>query len=74
MSGSYQIVKKRYGYVVIDTKRNTHAHLPNYKGCKILLHLMKRDVEIKDKYLRKARDRLDGRYKSEIRATIKKQE
>lgn len=54
----YKIVKKKYGYVVINETLNTHAHLPNYKGCAILLHLIKTNQEIEDKYLRNAKDRL----------------
>lgn len=43
---------------MINTTLNTHAHLPNYKGCAILLHLINNDTEIKDKYLKKAKERL----------------
>ncbi|WAW15276.1 hypothetical protein [Peptostreptococcus equinus] len=56
----YKIIKKRYGYVVVNETLNTHAHLPNYKGCRNLLHLIRKDVEIRDKYLRKAKCRLLG--------------
>lgn len=54
----YSIVKKSYGYVLINKTLNTHAHLPNYKGCVILLNLIKKNVDIKDKYLRSAKERL----------------
>lgn len=53
-----QIVKKPYGYVVINKDLDTHAHLPNYKGCVALLHLIKKNVRIRDKYLRNAKYRL----------------
>lgn len=54
----FRVIKKRYGYVIVNKTLNTHSHLPNYRGCVILLNLIKNDVDIKDKYLRKAKDRL----------------
>lgn len=54
----FKIIKKHYGYVLVNETLNTHAHLPNYQGFKILLNLIKHNVDIKDKYLRNARDRL----------------
>ncbi len=54
----YKIIKKPYGYVVVNATLNTHAHIPTYKGCRILLHLIKKNIEIKDKYLRRAKERL----------------
>ena len=55
---TFKTVKKSYGYVIINKTLNTHAHLPNYKGCAILLHLIKNNVEIEDSYLRNAKERL----------------
>lgn len=43
---------------MLNTTLDTHAHLPNYKGCAILLHLIKNDTDIQDNYLRKAKERL----------------
>ena len=54
----YRIIKKTYGYEVVNVTLNTHAHIPTYKGCRILLHLIKKNIEIKDKYLRRAKERL----------------
>nr|DAS75250.1 MAG TPA: hypothetical protein [Caudoviricetes sp.] len=54
----YKIIKKPYGYVVVNVTLNTHAHIPTYKGCRILLHLIKKNIEIKDKYLKRAKKRL----------------
>ena len=54
----YRIIKKTYGYVVVNVTLNTHAHIPTDKGCRILLHLIKKNIEIKDKYLRRAKERL----------------
>lgn len=54
----FKIIKKRYGYVVVNTTLDTHAHLPNYKGCAILLHLIHNESDIKDSYLKKAKERL----------------
>lgn len=54
----FRVIKKRYGYVVVNKTLNTHSHLPNYKGCMILLNLIRNDVDIKDRYLRKAKERL----------------
>ena len=54
----YRIIKKTYGYVVVNVTLNTHAHIPTYKGCRILLHLIKKNIEIKNKYLRRAKERL----------------
>lgn len=54
----YKIIKKSYGYVVVNVTLNTHAHIPTYKGCRILLHLIKKNIEIKDRYLRRAKERL----------------
>ena len=54
----YKIIKKSYGYVVVNVTLNTHAHIPTYKGCRILLHMIKNNIEIKDKYLRRAKERL----------------
>lgn len=53
-----QIVKKSYGYVVINKDLDTHAHLPNYRGCISLINLIKKNVIIRDKYLRNAKYRL----------------
>ena len=55
---NFSIVKKRYGYIVVNNTLDTHAHLPNYRGCVILLHLIKKNESIKDPYLRKAKERL----------------
>lgn len=55
---NFSIIKKKYGYVLVNKTLNTHAHLPNYKGCAILLHLIKTNQEIEDRYLRKAKERL----------------
>lgn len=54
----FKIVRKYYGYVVVNESLNTHAHLPNRKGCKILIGLIKRGDKIRDPYLRKAARRL----------------
>nr|DAK86826.1 MAG TPA: hypothetical protein [Caudoviricetes sp.] len=54
----YKIIKKSYGYVVVNVTLNTHAHIPTYKGCKILLHMIRKNIKIKDKYLRRAKERL----------------
>lgn len=54
----FKIIKKSYGYVIVNETLDTHAHLPTYKGCKILLKLIKNNVPIKDKYLRRSKERL----------------
>nr|DAY22803.1 MAG TPA: hypothetical protein [Caudoviricetes sp.] len=54
----YRIIKKPYGYVVVNVTLNTHAHIPTYKGCKMLLHMIRKNIKIKDKYLKQAKERL----------------
>lgn len=56
----YRIIRKSYGYVVLNVDLGTHAHIPNYEGCKILLHLIKKGKDIKTQYLRHAKERLIG--------------
>lgn len=56
----FKIIKKPYGYVLINEDLKTHAHLGSYKGCKDLIRLINNNVKIKDKYLKKAKERLVG--------------
>jgi len=59
----FKIIKKPYGYVVINTELNTHCHLPNIKGVKSLLWLIKTNEKICDEYLLKCKERLIPRRK-----------
>lgn len=56
---NFSIVKKSSDdFVVVNNTLNTHAHLGSFKGCKILLGLIKRNESIKNPYLRVAKERL----------------
>lgn len=54
----FSIIKKPYGYVVVNKDLDTHAHMDNFKGCICLIRLIKKNVDIKDPYLRRAKERL----------------
>lgn len=56
---NFSIIKKSSdNFIIVNNTLDTHAHLGSYKGCKILLGLIKRNESIKNPYLRTAKERL----------------
>lgn len=45
----FKIIKKNYGYVIVNTDLDIHVYFQNYKGCKVLIHLIDKNVNIKIK-------------------------
>lgn len=54
----YKIIRRDYGFILINLNLNSHAHLDNWYACKLCMKFIDNNVEAKKPYLKEAIRRL----------------
>lgn len=55
---TYKIIRRDYGFVLINLNLNSHSHLDNWFACKLCMKFIEEDIEPKKAYLKEAVRRL----------------
>lgn len=54
----YKFRRTKKGWIVINTKTKVHAHFRSEKGCRVIIALLRKEIEPDNTYLKESYRRL----------------